>query len=151
MGYLYGGLVSTVGDTAKFVQMLMHKGKLDGGRRFLKAASVMQLEKNRMKPGVEPVNYLGNIGTYRKNGTEYGMGGAACTYWSVDRVDDTATLWFTQHVDMPEVADMKGINTKKADLWEMLHKAVVKGSRTSRNQKRTSASLMPSAKRVKSK
>ena len=22
------------------------------------------------------------------------------TYWSIDRADDTATLWFTQHVDM---------------------------------------------------
>ena len=74
--------------------------------------------------GSTEVNYLGNIGTYRKNGTEYGMGGAACnivamtgfvsfgrqalfchsaaqgTYWCIDRADDTATLWFTQHVDM---------------------------------------------------
>eukprot|EP00439_Symbiodinium_sp_Y106_P053143 s1271_g7.t1 len=100
MGYLYGGLVSTVADTARFVRMLMRKGKLDDGQRFLSSSSVTALEKNRMKEGVDPVNYLGNIGTYRKNGTEYGMGGAACTYWSIDRADDTATLWFTQHVDM---------------------------------------------------
>ena len=93
--------------------MLMHKGKLDDGRRFLSPSSVTALEKNRMKEGVDPapslnmltmtakyatnpcripfdefrehvlvsteVNYLGNIGTYRKNGTEYGMGGAACS------------------------------------------------------------------------
>ncbi|CAE7199160.1 unnamed protein product [Symbiodinium natans] len=131
MGYLYGGLVSTVADTARFVRMLMHKGKLDDGRRFLSPSSVTALEKNRMKEGVDPVNYLGNIGTYRKNGTEYGMGGAACTYWSIDRADETATIWFTQHVDMPEVADMKGINTKKADLWDVLHRAVVKGSKSS--------------------
>ena len=71
------------------------------------------------------VNFLGNIGTYR-HGHEYGMGGAACnslgdvdspfgrwtcnepltglrsgTYWSIDREDETAAVWFTQHVDMP--------------------------------------------------
>lgn len=150
MGYLYGGLVSTVADTARFVRMLMRKGKLDDGQRFLSSSSVTALEKNRMKEGVDPVNYLGNIGTYRKNGTEYGMGGAACTYWSIDRADDTATLWFTQHVDMPEVADMKGIHNKKADLWEMLHQAVVKGARQSSKRRAASAAAKPSTKRARS-
>ncbi|CAE7536298.1 unnamed protein product, partial [Symbiodinium necroappetens] len=127
MGYLYGGLAVSAQLLTRHalcrskheVRMLMRKGKLDDGQRFLSSSSVTALEKNRMKEGVDPVNYLGNIGTYRKNGTEYGMGGAACTmaqtlallqaartYWSIDRADDTATLWFTQHVDMPEVADM---------------------------------------------
>ena len=143
MGYLYGGLVSTVLDTGKFVQMLMKKG-LVNGKRFLKASSIVQMEKNRMKKG-DKVNFLGNIGTYR-HGTEYGMGGAACTYWSIDREDDTAVVWFTQHVDMPEVPEMKGIQDKKADLWAMLHKAV---KATRRSQKRRLSAGAPVKKKAK--
>ena len=62
-------------DTAKFVQMLLRRGAV-GHERFLKASTVALLEKNRVPRG-DKVNFLGNIGTYRQ-GTEYGMGGAAC-------------------------------------------------------------------------
>lgn len=144
MGYLYGGLVSTVADTAKFVLMLMRKGQLPTGQRFLKASSITQMERNRIKEG-DKVNFLGNIGTYR-SGTEYGMGGAACTYWSIDREDDTAAVWFTQHVDMPEVPEMKGIHHKKADLWAMLHQAV----KSTRLQKRMSNGALGPKKKTKS-
>merc|ERR1712194_792133 len=33
------------------------------------------------------------------------MGGAACTYWNIDRADETAAVWFTQNCDMPEFGD----------------------------------------------
>lgn len=145
MGYLYGGLVSTVLDTGKFVQMLMKKGVMMNGKRFLKASTVAQMEKNRIRKG-DKVNFLGNIGTYR-HGHEYGMGGAACTYWSIDREDETAAVWFTQHVDMPEVEEMKGVHHKKADLWAMLHKAVKETRR--RSQKRRSNGVIPVKKKGK--
>ena len=38
--------------------MLMRKGKLDDGQRFLSSSSVTALEKNRMKEGVDPVAQL---------------------------------------------------------------------------------------------
>ena len=38
--------------------MLMRKGKLDNGRRFLTASSITAMEKNRMKEGVDPAPQL---------------------------------------------------------------------------------------------
>mmetsp|Transcript_60072 Transcript_60072/g.108121 ORF Transcript_60072/g.108121 Transcript_60072/m.108121 type:complete len:475 (+) Transcript_60072:81-1505(+) len=154
MGYLYGGLVSTVADTATFVQMLMRFGLKENGQRYLKKSSVVAMEKNRLKPAVDgdsKVCYLGNISVFRE-GSEYGMGGAACTYWCIDREDEIASVWFTQHIDMAEFGEMKGIDPKKADLWGALHKAVLKGAKEAETagakRKRSTSSSTPS-KRVK--
>eukprot|EP00928_Gymnodinium_smaydae_P015412 TRINITY_DN15698_c0_g1_i1.p1 TRINITY_DN15698_c0_g1~~TRINITY_DN15698_c0_g1_i1.p1 ORF type:complete len:476 (-),score=90.74 TRINITY_DN15698_c0_g1_i1:81-1454(-) len=130
MGYLYGGLVSSVNDTTRFVRMLLNYGVADNGRRLLKKTTVIEMEKNRLRKSVDgddKVCFLGNIGTYREGTNEYGMGGAACTYWNIDRADGTATVWFTQHVDMPEFDQMKGVDVKKADMWGTLHRAVLAG------------------------
>merc|ERR1712217_877192 len=70
--------------------------------------------------------YIGNVGVFREGSNDVGMGGASCTYWSVDRADDTATVWFSQNMDMPEFTDLKGVNPKKADLWILLHSAITK-------------------------
>merc|ERR1712232_934272 len=133
MGYLYGGLVSTVTDTARFVRMLLDYGKLEDGTRLLKKSTVLAMEKNRLRPSDDAgrVCYLGNMGTFRDGAQgEFGMGGAACTYWNVDREDEIGTVWFTQPIDMPEFSDVKGVDPKKADLWGLLHKAVLKGSKS---------------------
>eukprot|EP00931_Biecheleriopsis_adriatica_P108113 TRINITY_DN82451_c0_g1_i1.p1 TRINITY_DN82451_c0_g1~~TRINITY_DN82451_c0_g1_i1.p1 ORF type:complete len:480 (+),score=109.36 TRINITY_DN82451_c0_g1_i1:36-1442(+) len=139
MGYLYGGLVSTVADTTRFVRMIMNKGAMENGQRLLQRSTITAMEKNRLKKGLDPVSFLGNISVFRE-GTEYGMGGAACTYWSIDREDDVATVWFTQHVDMPEFSDLKGVDPKKADLWQVMHKAVLAAKKRSRSASPTSAS-----------
>jgi len=130
MGYKMGGLVSTVADTVKFVRMLQRRGLMDNGQRLLRESTLTMMEKNRNKAswGQGSACYLGNIGVFRE-GKEYGMGGAACTYWSVDHADKTACIWFTQHIDMPEVADMTGIDKTKADLWKAVHKSVVMGGK----------------------
>merc|ERR1712146_714394 len=95
--------------------------------------TVKAMEGNRLLKkycGDDRVCYLGNVGTFREGADEYGMGGAACTYWNIDRKDDTAVVWFTQHVDMPEYADLKGVDPDKADLWKLLHNAKTKKKMT---------------------
>jgi CubicO group peptidase (beta-lactamase class C family) len=124
MGYLHGGLVSTAADTGKFVRMLLNRGVMDNGKRLLKTSTVAAMEKNRLKKNEDGdrVCFLGNIGTFREGGDDVGMGGAACTYWNIDRKDETATVYFTQHLDMPDTG-------KEADLWNVLHKAVKGGKK----------------------
>jgi len=124
MGYLHGGLVSTVEDTARFVRMLLNHGVMDNGKRLLNKSTVAAMEKNRLKKNSDGdrVCFLGNIGTFREGGDDVGMGGAACTYWNIDRKDETGTVWFTQHVDMPDTEP-------EADLWGVLHKAVRSGTK----------------------
>jgi CubicO group peptidase (beta-lactamase class C family) len=127
MGYLAGGgLVSNVSDTVKFVQMLINKGMLENGERLLSEKSIKMCEVNRNKKswGQGGAAYIGNVGVFREGSNDVGMGGASCTYWSIDRKDDTATVWFSQNMDMPEFADLKGVNPKKADLWILLHSAI---------------------------
>merc|ERR1740121_479931 len=126
ISYISGGLVSSVADTVAFVQMLMNKGVTASGQRLLKERSLELMERNRLKASWDKGSacYIGNIGVFRDGGKEFGMGGAACTYWSMDRADDVACIWFTQHVDMPEFGDIEGVNTKRADLWQAMYDAV---------------------------
>lgn len=126
LNYIRGGLLSTVNDTLSFVQMLVQKGLTPGGQRMLKEKSVVEMEKNRCKKawGQGKTCYIGNIAVFREGGTEYGMGGAACTYWSVDRAEDVAAVWFTQHCDMPDYPELTGVDVKRADLWAAMYDAV---------------------------
>jgi len=130
MGYTMGGLVSTVADTVKFIRMILRRGVTDSGQRLLKEATLTMMEKNRTKSswGKGSACYLGNIAVFRE-AKEYGMGGAACTYWSIDHADDTACIWFTQHIDMPEVGDFEGVDKTKADMWAAVHQACVRGAK----------------------
>lgn len=125
MDYSCSGLVSTVTDMAQFVQMLLRRGRVVGGERFLSRKAVAELEKNRARAswGVGKICYLGNIGSFR-GGSELGMGGAARAYWSLDRKEDIATVWFTSNLDLPDWdGEMRGVDSSKADLWQLLHDA----------------------------
>jgi len=58
------------------------------------------------------------------------MGGAACTYWSLDRKEDVATIWFAQNVDFPDFGERHrfgSVDPDHADLWKLLHNAAKKG------------------------
>merc|ERR1719491_2208478 len=117
MDYLGAGLVSTVNDTAKLANMMWNYGVMANGKRFLKKETVKEMEVNRLLKkhnGDDRVNYIGNIGCYRDGADEYGHGGAACTYWNVEREDGTATVWFTQHLHCPDMPE-------GGDLWKALH------------------------------
>mmetsp|Transcript_64852 Transcript_64852/g.140194 ORF Transcript_64852/g.140194 Transcript_64852/m.140194 type:complete len:185 (+) Transcript_64852:1-555(+) len=119
MGHNMGGLVSTLADQARFVAMLLGRGRL-GRRRILKEATVerycledllTQAVPRRQFQGGKYFgwNALGEIGL-RRTGREtrgpddfeegeVGMGGAACVYWSLSPARDMAVLWATQNVD----------------------------------------------------
>lgn len=51
-----GGLVSTAGDYARFCQMLLNGGELDGVR-IISRDSVEQMTKNQLPPGIK-INYF---------------------------------------------------------------------------------------------
>merc|ERR1712136_665735 len=72
---------------------------------------------------VRYVQMILRFGVFREDGPEYGMGGAACTYWSIDRVEEVATIWFAQHIDTKK---LRGVAADKADLWALLHEAIAK-------------------------
>lgn len=138
--YEMGGLVSTVADTVRFVQMLLNKGVAADGRRYLRERTLAAMEKNRSKRSLgEPACYLGVVD--EEGGTEFGMGGAANDFWSVDRRDEVAVVWFAQHFDLPEFAELKvkGAHPDKADIWKVMHEAVKKGVRKRPASARVSA------------
>jgi CubicO group peptidase (beta-lactamase class C family) len=135
INYECGGLVSTLADTARFVHMLAHRGVTLGGRRYLKKKTIDLLEGERLNKswGIGQACYLGNIGDFSDGRREVCMGGLASTYWSVNRDDDVATVWFTQNLDFPDLDD-KNV-PPDADLWKVMHKAC-----TSDDKKRKSVS-----------
>lgn len=121
MGHLQGGLVSTVADTYLFVRMLYNRGFTQHGTRLLQEETVQALELPRKDPGLaneERQCLLGALAGF--SGKEFGWGGAACTYWSVDRKEGNAIVWFTQHLDMPEWEDQDIVNKEEADIWTVL-------------------------------
>jgi len=138
MGYDAGGLVSTVSDFAKMLKMMFSYGLMDNGKRLVQESTVRTFEINRLdnkSNGVgtdawdyqaNGVCYIGNIGTFREGHSEVGMGGAANTFWNIDREIGTASVWFAQHLDFPEFTDLKSPhNPKKANLWDVLHDAII--------------------------
>lgn len=148
--FISGGLVSTAADTFNFIQMLLRNGLTQDGQRLLKAKTIQMMERDCLKPswGQGSTNYLGMINSDRAG--EYGMGGAACTYWSVDRKNDVGTVWFTQMHNMAEFTDLKGVNPKRADLWQTIYDAVesqnlkeAKNRRRSTDCRRTSGAVQP--------
>jgi len=124
MGHLQGGLVSTVADTYSFVRMLARRGIASSGQRLLKEETVTAMEEDRKDSGLAGEVRQNLLGGFQgPSGEDFGTGGAACTYWSVDRKEDTAIVWFTQHVDMQEWADQGALKKEEADLWAVLYNA----------------------------
>jgi len=64
-----GGLVSTARDYARFCQMLLGGGQLDG-RRILKAKTVALMTKNQLPDEAMPLTILG----VRREGVGFGLG-----------------------------------------------------------------------------
>jgi CubicO group peptidase (beta-lactamase class C family) len=102
-----GGLLSTVADYARFAQMLLNGGELDGVR-ILGRKSVELMTRNHL--GDIPVSIMGpgfgfgvGVGVYkggaplnmRSVGT-YGWGGAAGTTYFADPKEDLIAICFTQ-------------------------------------------------------
>jgi len=134
IGHNTGGLVSTVADTVKFLQMLRRGGTAWNGSRVITRKSIDVLESEQRDPAFASEARQNLFGCLEgPSGHEFGWGGAACTYWSFDRVEDNAIVWFTQYVDLPEWEDQDVVHPKKADIWDAVHK----GAQPSKPQKKT--------------
>merc|ERR1712187_764887 len=127
VGHNRGGLVSTVADTSRFVRMLVRRGIGWNGYRVLKEETISTMEEEQLDPALakeERQCLLGALGGF--SGEEFGWGGAASTYWSLDRKSENAIVWFTQHVDMPEWEYQNVGDASKADIWTVLQKGELK-------------------------
>lgn len=107
-----GGLYSTAGDYARFAQMLLDGGSLDGvailGRKtvdFMMQNHLTQLETAARESGPGEGFGLGGsvvLDTARRGRLgstgQYGWSGAAGTYYTVDRQEKLVAILMTQHL-----------------------------------------------------
>jgi len=97
------GLVSTVGDYARFCQMLLNHGELDGVR-VLKASTVELMFQNHLLHVTQgPVRSYGLGGASDPNGV-YKWGGAAGTEFWVDSKNDCFIVFMVQWHQRPNAA-----------------------------------------------
>jgi len=110
-----GGVLSTAADYARFAQLLLNKGELDGVRIISRKS--LELMTSSHTPG--EIDVMGRpgfgfgigVGVYRGGGTPvnrsastFGWGGAAGTTFFVDPKEDLFAICFTQvfmHQSMP--------------------------------------------------
>ncbi|MBL4680640.1 MAG: beta-lactamase family protein [Pseudomonadales bacterium] len=109
-----GGLVSTIVDYTRFIQMLIAEGKYDGGQ-LLKTETVKMMRTNQLPEGIKVVLPLGSmpetvfglgvaIKTIPAEGEpevaigEYHWGGLAGTHTWISPKADVAALIFTQRL-----------------------------------------------------
>ena len=117
--YLSGGagMSSTTADYAKFLQMILHKGKYKG-KQLLSAATVDMMLSNQLSENTHPSPY-----PYKPYEFQFGLGfavenekndhleplrkgsfswaGAMATYYFVDPKEDLIALFYTQEFGTP--------------------------------------------------
>lgn len=94
-----GGLVSTIGDYARFGQMLLNGGELDGVR-VLQESTVKLIVSDQM-PSTTTYNKgmgYGLGGQVNLETGEYSWSGMAATFFSVNPADNMLFLAFTQYI-----------------------------------------------------
>ena len=91
-----GGLFSTAADTARYCQMLLAGGTLDG-HRILTPAAVRQMTTRQTLPPVEH-SYGFGLDT---GGPGFGHGGAFATGMEIVPRRGLITIWMVQHAGFP--------------------------------------------------
>jgi CubicO group peptidase (beta-lactamase class C family) len=108
-----GGLVSTARDYARFCQMLLNRGELDG-RRILKEKTVREMTTNQLPAEAMPLSlgvqregvgfglgFAVRVGRDRNEPLspvgEYGWGGAASTHFWISPKDDLFVIVLQQY------------------------------------------------------
>lgn len=91
-----GGLFSTAHDVARFYQMLLNEGELEG-KRLLSKEAVKQLT-SRQTPAALPNSY--GLGFAVSDHT-FGHGGAYSTNSTADRARGLILIWLVQHAGFP--------------------------------------------------
>ena len=91
-----GGLFSTATDVAKFCQMLLNGGTLDG-KHVLSEAAVKEMTTRQTPKDMKESYGLGlSVG-----GNDFGHGGALSTNMSVDTKRGLVYVWLVQHAGYP--------------------------------------------------
>ena len=91
-----GGLFSTAGDIARYYQMLINGGELDG-RRVLSASAVKEMTRRQT-----PANVKANYGLgLSVDADGFGHGGAYSTNTTADTRRGLIFVWLVQHAGFP--------------------------------------------------
>ena len=91
-----GGLFSTASDVARYCQMILNGGVLDG-ERYLSEAAVKQMTSKQTSDAVDTKYGFGwNVGD-----GEFGHGGAYATNMTIDTQHGLVFIWMVQHADFP--------------------------------------------------
>ena len=91
-----GGLFSTGKDVARFCQMVLNGGELDG-KRYVSEASVKQMTSKQTGDAIKEGYGLG----WSTNSSSYGHGGALATNMTIDPKRGLITVWMVQHAGFP--------------------------------------------------
>lgn len=91
-----GGLFSTAADCARFCQMILNRGQLDG-RRYLSEAAVAEMTSRHTAPHIKDAyGYCWQIVT-----DGCGHGGALSTNMTIDWKRELVMIWLVQHTGFP--------------------------------------------------
>ncbi|HUF46850.1 MAG TPA: serine hydrolase domain-containing protein [Vicinamibacterales bacterium] len=123
-----GGMISTVADYARFLEMYRHGGELDG-RRYLREATVRAALTGRVKSGANTAYAYGWM--MRDDGSYYHTGSDGTMAW-VDPAREIVGMVFTQS---PGGANPS--NEFRELVNRVLQQGAVAGSRSSRPYVRT--------------
>ena len=91
-----GGLFSTASDTARFCQMILNGGELNG-KRYLSEASVKQMTSKQTGDALKDGYGFG----FSTGGGNFGHGGAHATGMNIDANKGLITIWMVQHAGFP--------------------------------------------------
>jgi CubicO group peptidase (beta-lactamase class C family) len=106
-----GGLFSTAADVARFCQMILNGGELDG-KRVVSEAAVKELTKKQTAEALKDGYGLG----FSTNNGNYGHGGAWATNMNIDSTRGLITVWMVQHSGYPgDGKNAQGAFKKAAD------------------------------------
>ncbi len=107
-----GGLFSTASDVARFCQMILNGGTLDG-KRYLTEAAVKQMTSRQTPEALkEKYGFGWSVGD-----GEFGHGGAYATNMTIDKQHGLIFIWMVQH------ADFHGDGAKSRDAFLQVAKA----------------------------
>jgi CubicO group peptidase (beta-lactamase class C family) len=92
-----GGLFSTARDVARFCQMVLNGGILEG-KRYLSEAAVREMTSKQTGPGIRDSYGLG----WSTGGGHFGHGGAFATNMDIDTGRGLITVFMVQHAGFPK-------------------------------------------------
>jgi CubicO group peptidase (beta-lactamase class C family) len=94
-----GGLFSTAADLARFCQMILNGGTLDG-KRYLSEAAIKEMTSKQT--GALKEGY--GLG-WSTGGGGFGHGGAHATNMHIDSKSGLIAIWMVQHAGYPNNGD----------------------------------------------